>query len=269
MGERFVNPQLLKQLAVYKIKERFPERFMFQLSDIEFESLRSQIATSKTDTRGGRQYLPYAFTEQGVAMLSAVLKSETAVKVSIQIMEAFVAMRHFLQNNAQIFTELNQLKRHQFESDKKIEELFDKMDKYRVEEIQGIFFQGQFFDVYSFFQKIIQKAKKEIILIDGYVDITVLDRFAKKNSGVNVKIYTQQNPKMKNSLTQLDIQNFNVQYPTLTVKYTTKMHDRFLIIDNSELYHVGASIKDLGTKCFAFNKFEDSALYIPLLLNQL
>ena len=100
MHERFVNPQLLKQLAVYKIKERFPERFMFQLSDIEFESLRSQIATSKTDTRGGRQYLPYAFTEQGVAMLSAVLKSETAVKVSIQIMEAFVAMRHFLQNNA-------------------------------------------------------------------------------------------------------------------------------------------------------------------------
>ena len=204
----FVNPRKLKLSAVYKIKERFPERFMFQLSDIEFESLRSQIATSKTDTRGGRQYLPYAFTEQGVAILSAVLKSETAVKVSIQIMEAFVAMRHFLQNNAQIFTELNQLKRHQFESDKKIEELFDKMDKYRVEEIQGIFFQGQIFDAYSFFQKIIQKAKKEIILIDGYVDITVLDRFAKKNSGVNVKIYTQQNPKMKNSLTQLDIQNF-------------------------------------------------------------
>ncbi len=229
-----VETKVLNQ-AVKRNIERFPEEFMFQLNDSEFEVLRSQFVTSKNskiEKRGGRQYLPYAFTEQGVAMLSAVLKSEQAIKASILIMKAFVAMRHFLQNNAQIFTELDQIKRHQLESDKKIEELFTKMDKYGVEQVQGIFFQGQIFDAYSFFQKLIQKAKNEIILIDGYVDITVLDRLSKKNSGVKITIYTLQNPKMKNPLTQIDIQKFNAQYPTLTVNYTTKMHDRFLIIDN-------------------------------------
>lgn len=150
-----------------------------------------------------------------------------------------------------------------------MDELFRKMDEYNIEETQGIFFQGQLFDAYSFFQKLIQNAKNEIILIDGYVDLTVLDRLSKKNKGVNVKIYTQQNPKMKNPLTQLDIQNFNAQYPTLTIKYTNSIHDRFLIIDNAELYHIGASIKDLGLKCFAFDKFENPTLYIPLLLKQL
>jgi len=156
--------------------ERFPDRFMFQLTEEEINDLssRSQIATLNINgnKRGSNiKYLPYAFTEQGVAMLSAVLKSDTAVKVSIQIMDAFVAMRHFLLNNAQIFSELTQIKRHQLESDKKIEELFEKMDKYGVEQTQGIFFQGQIFDAYSFFQKLIQKAQKEIILIDGYNEL--------------------------------------------------------------------------------------------------
>lgn len=248
--------------------ERFPERFMFQLNDLEFEIWKSQFATSNSDKMGLRR-APYAFTEQGVAMLSAVLKSETAVAVSIQIMDAFVVMRHFLQNNAQIFSELDQIKRHQLESDKKIEELFAKMDKYGVEQVQGIFFQGQIFDAYSFFQKLIQKANKEIILIDGYVDLSVLDRLSKKNVGVKVTIYTLQNPKMKNPLSQIDIQKFNSQYPTLTVNYTTKMHDRFLIIDNVELYHIGASIKDLGKTCFGFDLMADSRKLIPAVLGNL
>ena len=263
-----VETKVLNQ-AVKRNIERFPEEFMFQLNDSEFEVLRSQIVTSKIEKRGGRQYLPYAFTEQGVAMLSAVLKSEQAIKASILIMKAFVAMRHFLQNNAQIFTELDQIKRHQLESDKKIEELFTKMDKYGVEQVQGIFFQGQIFDAYSFFQKLIQKAKNEIILIDGYVDISVLDRLSKKNSGVKITIYTLQNPKMKNPLTQIDIQKFNAQYPTLTVNYTTKMHDRFLIIDNQELYHIGASLKDLGKTCFGFELMNEASVLIPAIMKNI
>ena len=243
--------------------ERFPEEFMFQLSAEEFEVLRSQIATSKKETRGGRQYLPFVFTEQGVAMLSAVLKSEKAIKASIQIMKAFVSMRRFLLNNAQIFSEIDSIKRHQIESDKKIEELFDKMDKYKIEEKQGIFFQGQIFDAYAKFESFIQSAKKEIVLIDGYVDLTVLERLAKKQKGVNVLLYTDS----KTKITNLDVQKFNAQYPTLTLNFTSRMHDRFLIIDNSVLYHIGASLKDLAKKCFAF-EILDSSL-IPSVLGNL
>ncbi len=268
-----VETKVLNQ-AVKRNIDRFPEKFMFQLTENEMNELVTNCDRFRNLKHSTVQ--SYVFTEQGVAMLSAVLKSETAVKVSIQIMDAFVAMRHFLMNNVQIFSEINSIKKHlissdlhQLETDKKVDELFRKMDEYNIEETQGIFFQGQLFDVYSFFQKFIQNAKNEIILIDGYVDLTVLDRLSKKNKGVNVKIYTQQNPKMKNPLTQLDIQNFNAQYPTLTIKYTNSIHDRFLIIDNAELYHIGASIKDLGLKCFAFDKFENPTLYIPLLLKQL
>ena len=243
--------------------ERFPEEFMFQLFAEEFEVLRSQIATSKKETRGGRQYLPFVFTEQGVAMLSAVLKSEKAIKASIQIMKAFVSMRRFLLNNAQIFSEIDSIKRHQIESDKKIEELFDKMDKYKIEEKQGIFFQGQIFDAYAKFESFIQSAKKEIVLIDGYVDLTVLERLAKKQKGVNVLLYTDS----KTKITNLDVQKFNGQYPTLTLNFTSKMHDRFLIIDNSVLYHIGASLKDLAKRCFAF-EILDSSL-IPSVLGNL
>lgn len=266
-----VETKVLNQ-AVKRNIERFPEEFMFQLTEEEAYSSRSHFVTLNVSNnkRGlNIKYLPYAFTEQGVAMLSAVLKSEQAIKASILIMKAFVAMRHFLQNNAQIFTELDQIKRHQLESDKKIEELFTKMDKYGVEQVQGIFFQGQIFDAYSFFQKLIQKAKNEIILIDGYVDISVLDRLAKKNSGVKITIYTLQNPKMKNPLTQIDIQKFNAQYPTLTVNYTTKMHDRFLIIDNQELYHIGASLKDLGKTCFGFELMNEASVLIPTIMKNI
>ena len=211
--------------------------------------------------------LPYVFTEQGVYMLMTVLKGELATKQSKILIRMFKDMKQFLVENANIFAEINSIKQHlissdlhQAETDRKVTELFDLMDKYKVQDKQGIFFQGQIFDAYSFFQKLIQKAQKEIILIDGYVDLSVLDRFSKKNPGVKVDIYTLQNPKMKNPLTQIDIQKFNSQYPTLTVNYTNKMHDRFLIIDNQELYHIGASLKDLGKPCFGFDLLDISLI---------
>ena len=208
-----VETKALNQ-AVKRNIERFPEDFMFQLSDEEFSVLRSQIVTSKTETRGGRQYLPYAFTEQGVAMLSSVLKSQTAVDVNIQIMRAFVAMRHFFQSNVQVFAEINTVKKqlldtniHQKETDKKVEELFDLIDKYNVKDTQGIFFQGQIFDAYAKFESFIAQAKQEIILIDNYVDMSVLERLAKKKKNVNVVIFTD--PQTK--LTAQDIRKFNAQ----------------------------------------------------------
>ena len=246
--------------------ERFPEEFCFQLNTLEFENWKSQFATSNSDKMGLRK-IPYAFTEQGVAMLSAVLKTDIAIKASIQIMKAFVAMRHFLQNNAQVFTEINFIKNqlletnlHQKESDKRIDELFSLMDKYKVVDTQGIFYQGQIFDAYAKFQSFIAQAQKDIVLIDNYVDVSVLERLATKNSGVAVTIYTSS----KTKLTAQDIQNFNAQYPPLTVNYTDKMHDRFLIIDHKILYHIGASLKDLGKKCFAFDLFDAS--FIPDIL---
>ena len=217
---------------------------------------------------GGTRKLPFVFTEQGVAMLSAVLKSETAIKASIQIMTVFVEMRHFLSANAQLFQRLDFIEKHQIESDvhqketdKKVDELFSLMDKYNIKETQGIFFQGQIFDAYAKFESFLATAKKEIILIDNYVDLSILQRLAKKKKGVNVTIYTD--PKTK--LTSQDVQTFNTQYPTLTVNHTTKTHDRFLIIDNTTIYHIGASLKDLGKKCFGFSILDSG--FIPMILN--
>lgn len=211
-------------------------------------SVRSQIVTSKIETRGGRQYAPYVFTEQGVAMLSSILKTETAIQTSIKIMDAFVAMRKFLLTNAQVFQRLDSIEKRQLETDQKIDVIFDKMDRYGIEDKQGIFFQGQIFDAYAKFEHFIQSAKNEIVLIDNYVDLSVLERLAKKQTGVKVAIYTQQSTR----LTEQDITRFNSQYPTLELKFTSRMHDRFMIIDGETLYHIGASLKDLGKKCFAF-----------------
>ena len=253
-----VETRILNQ-AVKRNMERFPDEFCFQLNKDEFEKWKSQFVISNSIKMGLRKR-PFAFTEQGVAMLSAVLKSDTAVTASIQIMKAFVSMRKFLLSNAQIFQRLDSLEIHRIESDKRIDELFTRMDRYKIDDTQGIFFQGQIFDAYAKFQSFISQAQKEIILIDNYVDLSVLERLATKNSGVDVTIYTLPNTR----LTAQDIRTFNVQYPTLTVKHTSQMHDRFLIIDNSILYHVGASLKDLGKKCFAFDLFDAS--FIPDIL---
>ena len=236
--------------------ERFPEEFMFQITREEFDSVKSQFATSRNNMfvgqEGGTRKLPYVFTEHGITMLASVLRSESAVNASIQIVKAFVAMRKFLLSNAQIFQRLDSLEIHRIESDKRIDELFTRMDRYKIDDTQGIFFQGQIFDAYAKFQSFIAQAQKEIVLIDNYVDITVLERLSTKNSGVDVTIYTLPNTR----LTAQDVRSFNAQYPTLTVRHTTSMHDRFLIIDNSILYHLGASLKDLGRKCFAFELFD-------------
>ena len=269
-----VETKVLNQ-AVKRNIERFPERFMFQLTKDEMLLLescsRSQIVTLN-DKRGrgsNIKYLPYVFTEQGVAMLASVLKSDAAIQTSIMIMDAFVALRRFLQSNFQVFAEIDSIKRHQMEydthlleSDRRIDELFNKMDKYKIEEQQGVFFQGQIFDAYAKFESFIQSAEHEIVLIDNYVDLSVLERFSKKRQDVNVTIYTD--PKTK--LDAQDIQKFNEQYPRLTIKRTSKVHDRFMVIDSITLYHIGASLKDLGKKCFAFEVL-DSAWIKEILKN--
>ena len=267
-----VETRIINQ-AVKRNFERFPEPFFFQLTKDEAEiylnSLRSQSVILKIGSENQRgkhlKFLPYAFTEQGVAMLSAVLHSETAIKVSIDIMNAFVAMRKYILANSQVFTRLDRIETKQIESDQKFETLFSLMDKYKIEDRQGIFFQGQIYDAYSFFQKLIQKAQKEIILIDNYIDLSVLDRLSKKQSNIRVIIYTRSDT----PVTKLDVEKFNKQYPTLEIKHTTAMHDRFLILDNAEIYHIGASIKDLGKKCFAFTRLEESQDIIQDIFNRL
>lgn len=246
--------------AVKRNLNRFPESFRFQLNEEEFKNLRSQFATSSSNKHGGRRYLPYVFTEQGIAMLSAVLKSDIAVEVSIKIMNSFVEMRKFLLSNQEMFARLDRVELKQLETDKKLEEVFNYIAT-NSEVKQKIFFNGQIYDAFSFIVGIIKKATKEIILIDNYVDINTLNILCKKNDGVNINVYTSG----KGNLTIKDINKFNTQYPTLTVKTNTDFHDRFLILDNTEVYHVGASIKDAGKKSFGITKIEDKDLVESLL----
>lgn len=236
--------------------ERFPEEFCFQLEQEEFQNLRCQFVTSslKKQNYGGRRYMPYVFTEQGIAMLSALLKSEIAVNVSIQIMKAFIEMRNFLFYNGQVFQEINAMKSKLLEHDEKFNIVFDKLQSKKEKEFnEKIFFDGQIWDSYSLIIDIIKRAKNKILIIDNYIDDSILEMLQKKNKDVEVVILTIQN----NRLTKLDVQKFNKQYPTLKIAYTNKFHDRFIVIDNKELYHCGASLKDLGKKCFAISKIED------------
>ena len=234
--------------------ERFDDDFRFQLSEDELQELsRSKILTLNKGRGSNIKYAPYAFTEQGIYMLMTVLKGDLAVTQSKMLIRTFKEMKHFIQNNSHIFAELDNIKNHLLESDlhhketdKKIKELFSLMDKYNVKETQGIFFQGQIFDAYAKFENFLTEANDEIILIDNYVDLSILQRLTKKKKNVNVIIYTD--PKTK--LTTQDVQTFNVQYPSLTLSFTTKTHDRFLIIDNTTIYHIGASLKDLGKNVF-------------------
>jgi len=248
--------------AVSRNIERFPENFRFQLTKEEFEALRSQIATS--NGRGGRRYRPYMFTEQGIAMLSGVLRSDVAIQVSIRIMNTFVEMRRFIANNALLFEKVSDIELKQLEYQKSTDEKFDKVFQYiedHAESEQKIFFDGQIYDAFSLITSIIQKATKEIILIDGYVDVDTLNILAKKNIGVDAKIYTYASA----PLTNRDAANFNAQYPTLTVKKTQVFHDRFIILDGKTAYHIGASIKDAGKKCFGISVLEDPGMVTDLL----
>ena len=241
--------------------ERFPEDFCFQLSKEEYEFLRCQNVTSKNENgSGGRRYLPYVFTEQGIAMLSSVLKSEVAAKASINIMRAFVEMRKFFISNNEMFARLDRVELKQLETDKKLEEVFDYIATTK-EVKQKIFFNGQIYDAFSLMVEIVEKAEKELILIDNYVDVNTLNILSKKKDGVNVLIVTSGN----GNLTDKDIAKFNSQYPKLTVKISKDFHDRFLIIDRKEVYHIGASIKDAGKKSFGITKLEVEELTKSLL----
>ena len=241
--------------------ERFPEDFCFQLSKEEYEFLRCQNVTSKNENgSGGRRYLPYVFTEQGIAMLSSVLKSEVAAKASINIMRAFVEMRKFFISNNEMFARLDRVELKQLETDKKLEEVFDYIATTK-EVKQKIFFNGQIYDAFSLMVELVEKAGTELILIDNYVDINTLNILSKKKDGVNVLIVTSGN----GNLTDKDIAKFNSQYPKLTVKISKDFHDRFLIIDRKEVYHIGASIKDAGKKSFGITKLEVEELTKSLL----
>ncbi|ASS40978.1 DNA-binding protein [Eubacterium minutum ATCC 700079] len=241
---------------VRRNKNRFPSEFMFRLTAEEYEYLRSQNATSSEENaHGGRRYMPYVFTEQGIAMLSAVLKSDVAVEVSIKIMNSFVEMRRFLLSNKEMFARLDRVELKQLETDKKLEEVFNYIAT-NTEVKQNVFFDGQIYDAFSFIVELIKKAKKEIILIDNYVDVNTLNILCKKNQGVDAVIATAG----KGNLSAKDITKFNAQYPELSVKTTTDFHDRFLVIDKIEVYHIGASIKDAGKKSFGITKIEDEDL---------
>ena len=241
--------------------ERFPEDFCFQLSKEEYEILRCQNVTSKNENgSGGRRYLPYVFTEQGIAMLSSVLKSEVAAKASINIMRAFVEMRKFLISNNEMFARLDRVELKQLETDKKLEEVFDYIATTK-EVKQKIFFNGQIYDAFSLMVKIVEKAEKELILIDNYVDVNTLNILSKKKDGVNVLIVTSGN----GNLTDKDVAKFNSQYPKLAVKISNDFHDRFFIIDRNEVYHIGASIKDAGKKSFGITKLDVEDLTKSLL----
>jgi ORF6N domain len=220
--------------------------------DIEAENLRSQFATSSSD-HGGRRHLPFAFTEQGVAMLSAVLKSETAVKVSIQIMAAFVALRKLHYQSAGLYQRLELVEKKQIEADNHFNKIFSALEKRDTIPAQGIFFNGQIFDAYKFVADIIKSAATSIILIDNYIDETTLALLSKRNTGIKAIIYSEH--LSRNQI--IDLQKLNAQYETIEIRKLKHNHDRFLIIDEKEMYHFGASLKDLGKKIFGFSKMDN------------
>ncbi len=247
--------------AVKRNIKRFPDDFRFQLTVEEYENLKCQIGISSLNENGygGRRTLPYVFTEQGISMLASVLHSDIAVNVSIGIMRAFVEMRRFIANNALLFerisnVELKQLE-YQKQTDEKLEQIFEYISEHE-EASQKIFFDGQIYDAFSLIVSLIQKAEKEITLIDGYVDVGTLNLLAKKNEGVSVTVYTHQRTRLSN----IDVANFNAQYPALEVKYTSVFHDRFLILDGKTAYHIGASLKDAGKKTFGITLINDESI---------
>ncbi len=237
--------------------KRFPEDFRFQLTKDEYEVLRSQNATLKLvsakDMRGAHtKYLPYVFTEQGVSMLSSVLKSDIAIEVSVKIIREFVSMRRFISQNATIFKRLETLEQNQLITNTNIDKIFKALENKEHIKEQGVFFNGQIFDAHKFVSDLIRKAKSEIILIDNYIDDTTLALF-EKNQNIDVHIYTHT---ISKSL-QLDLAKYNKQYKQISLHVNKNFHDRFLVIDKKELYLVGASLKDLGKKVFGFSKIND------------
>lgn len=252
-----VETKRLKEQVRRNIR-RFPEDFMFELT--KEECLRSQIATLNAGRGQHLKYMPFAFTENGVAMLSSVLKSGTAIEVNIRIMRAFTAMRSFLMSNANLFRRLETIEhnyllvnRHLSEHDRKFEEVLSRLDDKDSEPIEGFFFEGQIFDAYSLISDLIRKATRRIVLIDNYVDDRILKVLTKRAEGVAATIYTDP----RHSQISNDLRRHNAQYPHIEVRHCTNVHDRFLIIDYI-VYFIGGSIKDLGKKIVAFSRMHQN-----------
>jgi len=248
-----VETRVLNQ-AVNRNLERFPEMFRFRLSVNEFENWKSQIVMSNQDKMGLRRP-PIVFTEQGIAMLSAILRSEIAIRVSIQIINAFVEMRKLFAIHNGLLQRMDGIERKQLNADKKFEKIFKVLEG-DVIPTQGIFFEGEVFDAYKLSSKIIRSAKKNIVLIDDYIDENSLTHLSKKNKNVSVLLLTKNISKQL----ALDLKKVNEQYENFEVRIFSKSHDRFLIIDNAVVYHIGASLKDLGKKWFAFSKMDKSSV---------
>ena len=240
--------------------ERFPQNFRFQLNEEEYKILRSQFATLRLDSDNiwGKhtKYLPYVFTEQGVSMLSAVLKSKVAIDISIKIINSFVNMRKSINDNIFLSKRLETLEtlriKDKIESDEKFDKLFDALEDKSLKPKQGIFYDGEIYDAYVFVTDLIKSAKTSIVLLDNYIDESILTMLSKRSENVSATIYTKTITKQL----QLDINKYNSQYPHIILKKFVSSHDRFLILDNTELYHIGASVKDLGKKWFAFSKLD-------------
>ena len=255
----FRNKTKALNLAVKRNIERFPEEFCFKLTKEEFENLRFQFETLNKKTNNGnvtRKYLPYVFTEQGIAMLAGILKSPIAIEVSINIIKTFIEMRKFLNQNGQVFERLTTLEYKQLENEKNFDLVFKQL-QISEEEKQKIFFEGQIYDAYNLIIEIIKKANNKIVIIDNYIDDSILQMLTKKKKNVEVVIFTSN----KSNISNLDIKKFNKEYATLKIAKTDNFHDRFILIDNKTLYHCGASIKDLGKKCFAINKVESEKFF--------
>ena len=246
-----VETKVFNQAVKRNIK-RFPESFRFQLTKEELENLRSQFVTFKENLN--TKYLPYVFTEQGVSMLSAVLKSDIAIEMSIKIIETFVNMRKIILSNSLIFERFERIENRLNLHDEKFNQIFEALEDKSELQKQGIFYNGQVFDAYKFINDIIKQAKISIKLIDNYIDETVLVLFS-KIPDIKVTIYTKLNKQLN-----LDFKKYKEQYNNIELKEFKNSHDRFLIIDDNEIYHIGASLKDLGKKWFAFSKFEKDSL---------
>ena len=245
-----VQTKVLNQ-AVKRNKERFPESFAFTLNKIETLELVTNCDRLKSLKHASS--LPHVFTEQGVAMLSTVIRSETAIKVSIQIMETFVRIRKQIQSNDELIHRLIFLEKKQHVTEEKVDFILKSMESERIPQSKGIFFEGQLFDAYVFANELIKSAKHSIILIDNYIDETTLLMLSKRNPACKAIIYTSKvNPQL-----QLDLAKHNEQYPTIEIKTLKTAHDRFLILDEKELYYIGVSLKDLGKKWFAFSKINE------------
>ena len=256
--------------AVKRNKDRFPDRFMFQLSETEFQKWKSQIVISnlpESTVRMGFRKCPFVFTEHGVTMLAALLKSEIAVRVSVAIIDTFVSMRRFIAANTEVFKRIETVERRQISDQSRNEERFQKifseLDAKR-ESVQGVFYNGQLWDARALVLSLISRAKRSLILIDNWANTEVLDLFVKKRKGVRLTIFTSEHYDKKHvphrKISPADVATFNAQYPKLAVRYNETFHDRFLIIDDKELYLIGASLKDLGSKCFAFTKLDPTAI---------